>query len=581
MKTYCNPIDLEYKFQHYGKAAHREAADPTLVHFKDRYYLFASMSAGFYHSEDLVAWTWHENRSLELYLYAPDVRVIGDYLYYCASDRKPTTIWRTTDPMSDQFEKVSTPFAFWDPALFCDDDGRVYLYWGCGNSDPIFGVELDQNTFLPIGEKVPLFDSHTEIHGWERVNFPGKENIDFGGGIILKAILKFLNRKGRPYLEGAFVNKWHDRYYLQYAAPGTEHPVYGDGVYIGSSPLGPFVYQKHNPFSFKPAGFINGAGHGSTIEDIHGNLWHIATMRISVNAAFERRLGIFPAGLDEDGTLFCNQNFADYPIEIPDGRFDIRDIKPAAMLLSYRKKATASSQLAGHGIELALNEDIRTWWCAQGSTGEWFKVDLGKICLIHSIQLNLAEENIPLLIKPKQEHSASILTGKRYIDSSSSLRTRYILQGSQDGQDWFTIQDASAVESDRSHAFLELPEGISARYIKVTAVELAYGQKFAISGLRVFGLDDGTKPDSVFSTAVEKIDTLTAKISWQAAFGATGYNVRYGIAPDKLYTSYLIYEITEVLLTALNEKTDYWYCIDSFNESGITEGSVARLSSGI
>ena len=30
---YCNPLDLAYKFQHYGKAAHRDAGDPTLVLF--------------------------------------------------------------------------------------------------------------------------------------------------------------------------------------------------------------------------------------------------------------------------------------------------------------------------------------------------------------------------------------------------------------------------------------------------------------------------------------------------------------------------------------------------------------------
>lgn len=47
MDYYCNPLNLEYKYQHYGKAAHREAADPTLILFKGTYYLFASMSAGF------------------------------------------------------------------------------------------------------------------------------------------------------------------------------------------------------------------------------------------------------------------------------------------------------------------------------------------------------------------------------------------------------------------------------------------------------------------------------------------------------------------------------------------------------
>lgn len=45
-------------------------------------------------------------------------------------------------------------------------------------------------------------------------------------------------------------------------------------------------------------------------------------MRISVNHQFERRVGIFPAGFDADGVLFCNQKFGDFPIRIPDQRFD-------------------------------------------------------------------------------------------------------------------------------------------------------------------------------------------------------------------------------------------------------------------
>ena len=161
---YCNPIDLEYKYQHYSGNAHREAADPTMVLFKGKYYLFASMSAGFFYSDDLVNWNWHENRNLDMYRYAPDVRQVGDYLYFSASTRNtPSTIWRSRDPLSDDFEKVSEPFPFWDPDLFCDDDGRVYFYWGCGNTEPIWGIELDPKTMLPIGKKVACFDQDKDI----------------------------------------------------------------------------------------------------------------------------------------------------------------------------------------------------------------------------------------------------------------------------------------------------------------------------------------------------------------------------------------------------------------------------------
>ena len=63
MKTYCNPLDLGYRYQHMKEgeriAGFREGADPTLVYFKGKYYLFVSMSAGFWYSDDLLHWDFH------------------------------------------------------------------------------------------------------------------------------------------------------------------------------------------------------------------------------------------------------------------------------------------------------------------------------------------------------------------------------------------------------------------------------------------------------------------------------------------------------------------------------------------
>ena len=576
MKEFCNPINIEYKYQHYGKTAHRESADPTLIYFKGKYYLFASMSAGFYHSDDLVTWEWHENRKLDMYRYAPDVHQLGEYLYFIASIRStPATLWRTKEPLSDQFEEVSKPLDVWDPSLFFDDDGKSYLYWGCGN-EPLFGIELDTNTMLPIGKKIQIIDEKKEEHGWERHKCPDFDRPK-ATNFLMKYVAPMLNPKGKPYMEGAYVNKWNNKYYFQYAAPGTELPVYGNAVYTSDQPLGGYQFQSHNPFSFKPTGFITGAGHGSTIEDEFGNLWHTATMRISVNQSFERRIGIFPAGLDEDGILFCNQNFADYPLVVPQGKFDPRQLQPHYMLLSYKKKGTASSCKEGHGTDLALNEDIRTWWCAKESAGEWYQVDLGKEYAVHSIQLNLAEEGIPAQKHPKSERSTDISSSYRYVDSSSKLHTRYIMEGSSDGKNWFIIKDASKTNSDLSHDYVILPENTKVRFVKVTAVELAYGQKFAISGLRVFGLDIMAKPRQTSGVTAIRTSPLDVHVKWKKSKDTIGYNVRYGIAADKLYSSYLLYDTDQVKITTLNKGTEYWCCVDSFNESGVTEGKILKI----
>lgn len=571
MKEMMNPVDLPYKYSHYGLYAHREAADPTMVYFKGRYYCFASMSAGFFWSDDLCKWRWHEAKGIDIYRYAPDVRVIGEWLYFTASSwSEPSIIRRTKDPMTGVFEEVSAPFAFWDPALFADDDGKVYLYWGCSNENPIYGIEMNPETMRPIGEKRPLIGQDYMKRGWERFGCKGVPIDGEPEGTCKK-----------PYIEGAYLTKINGKYYLQYAAPATEIATYGDGVFISDKPLGPYTFCPNSPFSFKPAGFITGAGHGSTIADEYGNLWHSSTGRISVNQSFERRVVISPAGVDNDGIMYCNQQFADYPIQVPEGKFDAAALRPSHMLLSYKKSATCSSSLPDHGPELALNEECRTWWVANGSSGEWISVDLGKVYPVHSIQLNFADHEIPRISCVERDFDPTMQTC-RYIDTDPSLHTRYTLEASADGKNWFMLDDASTREEDRSHPYLILARDTAIRYIRLTCIEMPYHAKCAVSGIRVFGVDPGVaSPKAVCeASSVREEEGLSSIITWKSAEGAMGYHVCFGIAPNKLYHSYIVYGENNLRITALNAGIPYWYRIDSFNEHGITNGEIFRMDDG-
>ena len=579
MKTYCNPLNLHYQYQHYGKGAHREAADPTLILFKGRYYLFASMSGGFYYSDDLLQWKYHRNRDLELYHYAPDAREINGKLVFCASYRGKNSVFlRTDDPMSDTFECIEAPFPFWDPNLFQDDDGRVYLYWGCDCGKPLYGQEFDPETLAPVGEKKELIWGKPDTHGWERRSYPGREKQEYS--FVMRLYFLMLKLQGQsendPYIEGSFMNKWNGKYYFQYAGPATEVDTYGDGVYIGDGPLGPFTYQQHNPFSAKPGGFITAAGHGSTIEDKFGNLWHASTMHISDNANFERRVGLFPAGLDEDGILYCNQSFSDYPLEIPEGRFDPRAVKPKWMLLSYKKPVTASSSIEGHGPELAADENIKTSWCAEGSEGEWLQLDLGGGYQVHAVQINFADVQVPVLKVDKKERSG-METNNRYIDQNPTLRTAWTLEGSVDGTIWEPIAETVSVHTDLANDYIEFERPMNIRYLRLTVQELPYGKKAAVSGLRVFGVSELPAPEKAEKIQAIHTDPMSAKVCWAKSEGATGYNVRYGIAPNKLYLSHMVYEAEEILLTMLNAGQEYYLAVDAFGEGGITAGDTVKI----
>lgn len=583
-RVLCNPLDLAYRYQDIRSTAgtdgmnngepprsvHREAADPSVVLYRDRFYLFVSMSAGFWHSEDLLRWEYRPTAKLPALDYAPDVREIDGALYISASRKTDNCpFFRSVDPLADDFVEV-TPgtFPFWDPSLFQDDDGDVYLYWGCDNDTPLYGAQLS-GTFDQVGEPRPLIRADTATHGWEQVGedyvatpTPDQEQL--------------LSRlQGKPYIEGAWMTKYDGTYYLQYAAPATQLNTYADGYYTASSPLGPFAYSLDSPFSSKPGGFITGAGHGSTFQDRHGNWWHAATMRISVNHDFERRVGIFPAGFDQDGVLFCNQNFADYPFVVPDGPFDPWT-PPPWMLLSYKAHATASSCAPGHPPTSAVDENIRTWWAAgRREPGESLTIDLGMSKTVHAVQVNLVDHELGD-IAPQGVEGAD---WNRHVWRGifpDHEPTEIVVEVSQDGQQWTVVRDSRGTNADAPHAFIVLDTPLRTRFVRVTGGHMPFDGVFAVSGVRVFGTGDGAAPSSVRAQA-RRVDGLTARVEWGAATAATGYNVRYGRHPEKLYHSWQVYERTSLDLRSLNADAEYWVAVDAFGEGGITPGETVPV----
>ncbi len=502
--------------------------------------------------------------------------------YFCASRREENCDrYRTKDILNGPYEKIEGSFPFWDPNLFIDDDGRVYFYWGCSNITPIWGVELDPETMQPIGEKRVLVEGHPFEIGYERV---GEDNsqLPASEAEIDAAYAAFHKRQGisedqvpeqvkplirgmfsrRPYIEGAWMDKQNGRYYLQYACP------YSDGVYESGSPLGPFTLAKNNPYSYKPGGFLPGAGHGSTMQDMQGSWWHTATMRISMNHDFERRVGIWPAGFDAAGELFCNQRYGDWPMTLEGDPW--RD--PAWMLLSAGKKTMASSSVSGHEPEKATEENVQSWWrAASADRAEWLQIDLGREFDVHAIQINFADDIIDIPC-PGQVVGGS---QARYIEERD-LITQWKLTGSIDGKDWFVIEDKSDAQTDLSHDLILREEGFRVRFLRLSDMSVPYGQQPCVSGLRVFGMGQGEKP-AVPVFAVRRDGDLDMTVSVEAQENTLGYNILFGNSPEKLYHSYMVFQAGEKRVGALIKGRDYFVRVDAFNESGITEGTCIQL----
>ena len=572
-RVVCNPVDLPYRFQQIssgslGRLVMREGADPSVVLFKNHYYMFVSMSRGFFHSPDLITWTYQHTDALPGYDYAPDARVIDGAIYVSASrETENCPFYRSSDPLTEEFIEVAPgAFPFWDPNLFVDNDDEIYLYWGCSPITPIYGVKLNPSTFEPDGDPVPIVSADTDRRGWERT---GENHIPEPRTAIEQAALP--DAGGKPFIEGSWMNRHDDLYYLQYSAPGTEWNTYADGFYIGTSPLGPFAYSPHSPFSSKPGGFITGAGHGSTFQDKYGNWWHVATMRISQAHPFERRVGLFPAGFDKSGVLFCVQAFADYPHVVPDGPRDPWDAAvPPWMLLSYRKPVTASSARDSHPPELAVNEDVRTWWSARSRhPGEWISVDLTGEGNVHAVQVNIADDHLADIVPPSGE-TVRVMSVDRAIDATVRP-TELVVETSRDGHVWETVRDTRGHGIDGPHQLFILDEPRSARFVRVTAGNLPHDAPFAVSGMRVFGTSGGDAPAPAKARA-ERTEELSAAISWSPSERAHGYVVRYGLSPETLYHSWMVYEQTGLTIRSLNADVDYWVAVDAFGETGVTSG---------
>lgn len=58
-KTYCNPIDIDYTYMAHNSftgVSYRAGADPAVVNFKGKYYLFVTRSYGYWVSDDMSNW---------------------------------------------------------------------------------------------------------------------------------------------------------------------------------------------------------------------------------------------------------------------------------------------------------------------------------------------------------------------------------------------------------------------------------------------------------------------------------------------------------------------------------------------
>ena len=181
-------------------------------------------------------------------LWAPDAAFNNGtyYLYFPVKDKKD--IFRigvaTSSTPGGPFRADPQPIAgsySIDPAVFKDDDGSYYMYFG-----GIWGGQLQRwrsgtydSTVDPSGAK------GAEAALSCKVVKLGKDMKHFDGAVKDAQVVDKAGKQlvasdnNRRFFEGSWMHKWKGKYYFTYSTGDTHLLVYA----TGDSPYGPFTYQ--------------------------------------------------------------------------------------------------------------------------------------------------------------------------------------------------------------------------------------------------------------------------------------------------------------------------------------------------
>jgi hypothetical protein len=145
-----------------------------------------------------------------------------------------------------------------------------------------------------------------------------------------------------------------------------------------------------------------------------------------------------------------------------------------------------------------------------------------------------------------------------------------VIEGSADGQNWSNLVDRSNSFKDVPNDYVELGTPATVRYVRYKNIHVPM-TNLSISDLRVFGVGQGKVPSAVKNFSVNRQkDRRDAMITWNAQPNCQGYNILWGISPDKLYNSWLVYDKNSLLLKSLTVDQTYYFTIEAFNENGIS-----------
>ena len=480
-KTYCNPLNLPdcprgtdppHVMDFTGETVpdYRSVSDPSVLYEKGKWYLYPSYGMAWV-SEDFVTWK-HVRTSPYNMKYSPVVVPFrGRYLMTSHSNG----LYESDSPLGD-FKFLGDfilpngePFTPIDPALFVDDDGRLYMYgffFGdetrrCVIPTGTYGVELDpDDPRRLLTHPVTLFTFNGN-HEWERF---GENRQDTLSG----------------WIEGQWMLKKNGRYYLIYATSGTEYSSYCMAAYYSDKgPLEGFKVQKNNPITESRTGLIRGAGHGCVVEGPGDTLWAFYTISLGYAHLYERRIGMDLIAIDENGELYAPHGVTTTPQFGPGVSPDpVKNNSPGLLPLTTRQRAMcrATSHTEGHEGFFALDDSMLTFWQPKKSD------------LHPSLTVNLQA--------PYRVEAARLILreiGLDYASGKTPGPVKYTIEGLQksDSDEWIMLLDRRDNQLDKNCDYNTFPP-VTCECVRLTIYGAPDGIGVGVIDFTAFGKRDET-----------------------------------------------------------------------------------------
>ncbi len=438
-------------------------ADPTVKKFGDTYYIYATTDgsgAGFgpaqlWQSKDFKNWTlspmnWPDSH----WIWAPDVMqnsADGKYYYlYC-------------QPCQLHLGVGETPRGPWKNVL--------------GESEAVLvpdrfvtnAITLDGQTFQDDDGKVYMYWGTWGIY----------KGFGCGSGELNPDMKSFSqtrlipNTEATDFFEAPFVLKRNGVYYFMYSCGHCEDDSYQVRYATSDKPLGPYTYRGV-VLKTNADGTVHGPGHHSILKE--GEDYYIIYHRHDnphSNRGFHRQVCIDKLIFEADGSIR-------EVVPTHEG-VDLHPEIKQPHNLAFGAKVTASSFYDNDfRPEYAVDDNNGTLWRPKNDGPAWLQIDLGK-----------------------RETICTVWTQFEY----GTQFYQYLIQTSDDGQNWQTFSDKRA---NRLAGSPMVDFGnVKARYVRLTYTD---GQKRGFGGavwnVKVFGSVEDSAPQQWVGMAAADFDGI-------------------------------------------------------------------------